>query len=188
MSLSTGSTFPTAEFGYVPVDLAFVEEAPALACGKPQQLNTDKLLQESKGSNVLFIGAVGAFTPPCTEDHIPGYLDHLRELKEKKNISAVVFITVNDPFVNNAWAKLLLHERDLPTPDVLPHLIFASDVKLEFAKKHDLFLDLSGGGLGERTKRFALVVSADDKKIKYAGIEKGPDVDVSSYESVIKHI
>lgn len=188
MTLSTGSTFPSGvKFTYVPLDLAYVEEAPALSCGKPFPLDVDQLFEKNSG-DVLFVSAPGAFTPPCTENHLPPFLNHLQDLKQKYNITTVVVLTVNDPFVNSAWEKLLLKQVKLPATDLLPHLVFASDVDLKFAKASGIYLDLRADGLGERVGRSAFVVSPTDKKVKFAGVEKGLDVEVSSYESVTANI
>lgn len=185
MTFSNGSTFPSGvEFGYVPIDLATIKQAEATSCGKPFPLDVDKLLEQNKGHNVLFVAAPGAFTPACTESHVPGILNHLQDLKENKDITAIVFITVNDPFVNNAWGKLLLQNATLPELLKAPKVIFATDTDLKFAKANGVTLDMSGMGFGVRTGRFALVVDADSKKVKYAGIEEGGGVSVSAYEAI----
>lgn len=186
MTLTTGSTFPSGvEFAYVPIDLSTVNQDEAISCGKPFPLKVDDLLEKSKGSNILFVAAPGAFTPACTENHIPPILDHLTDLKEKKNVAAVVIITVNDPFVNNAWGKLLLQHAKLPAADKAPKVIFATDTELKFAKSNNMTLDLSAAGFGLRDGRFALLVNADDKQVKYAGIEEGGSVTVSGYDAIM---
>ncbi|WPK23165.1 hypothetical protein PUMCH_000392 [Australozyma saopauloensis] len=185
MAISTGSTFPSGiEFSYVPIDLDQVSADDALACSKPLPLALDKLLEKNAGGNVLFVSVPGAFTPTCTENHIPPYLDNLASLKKEKNISTVVILSANDAFVQNAWGKLLLKNAKLGAVDQLPKVIFASDPNAKFSVDNGISLDLTGMGLGVRTGRYAFVVNADSRNVSYYGVELGSGVTVSGLEAV----
>ena len=48
---------------------------------------------------------IGAFTPTCSENHVPGYIQNLAKLKEK-GVDVVAVIASNDPFVMSAWGKV----------------------------------------------------------------------------------
>lgn len=184
MTLSTGSTFPTGiEFSYIPIELATVAEDDALACARPLPLKLDKLLEQNAGSNVLFVSVPGAFTPTCTENHIPPYLDDLAALKAEKNILAIVVLSANDPFVLNAWGKLLLKSAKLPSSGA-PLVIFASDPNAKFSADNGISLDLTGAGFGVRTGRYAFVVNADTRAVSYYGVESGSEVSVSGLDAI----
>lgn len=185
MPLTQGKSFPSGvDFAYVPIDLASVKGESALACSRPLPLSLDKLFEKNKGGNVLFVAVPGAFTPTCTENHIPPYLSHLKDLK-KKNISTLVVFSANDPFVANAWGTLLLQDAKLDDISELPTVIFASDPNAQFSVDNGVSLDLTDKGLGVRTGRYAFVVNADTKDVSYVGVEPGSEVGVSGYEAIV---
>lgn len=191
MSLS-GQTFPTdVVFTYIPIDIADQAQLEnALACSIPTGLKIDSLLAElasTAAPNALVVSVPGAFTPTCTENHIPPFLTHLAKLKAKKNIGAVIIVSANDAFVLNAWGKLLVKDAkiDASKPDTLPKLYFASDGNAAFSQAHDLSVDVTAKGLGIRTARYALVVSASDRKVVYLGKETEPGVNHSGLDAVL---
>lgn len=185
MTFSTDSTFPSGiEFSYVPIDLSQVSGDDALACSRPIGLSLDKLLEKNAGGNVLFVSVPGAFTPTCTENHIPPYLNNLASLKKDKKITTLVILSANDAFVINAWGKLLLKGAQLGPVDELPTVIFASDPNAKFSQDNGISVDLTGMGLGVRTARYAFVVNADTKKVSYFGAESGSGVTVSGLEAI----
>lgn len=185
MTLSQGDKFPSGvEFKYVPIELETLNQDDGLACGKPLPLGLDSLFEKNLGGNVLFVAVPGAFTPTCTENHIPPILEHLKELKAKKKITTAVFLSANDPFVINAWGKLLLKQQKVSASSDLPKIIFASDPNAAFSLKNGISLDLTDAGLGVRTNRYALVVNGDSKTISYVGVESEPGVTVSGYDGI----
>lgn len=128
----------------------------------PQKYDLKKELPNKK---VVITSAVGAFTPPCSEQHIPTYLDNISKFKAK-NVDQVIVLTVNDPFVNHAWAKSLGYTDDDD------FIIFAQDPDLELSKQlgENYTVDMSKLGLGVRSNRYAAFV--DDGKIEYLGAEE----------------
>lgn len=185
MAISTGSSFPEGiEFAYVPIDPATVAQGSALECSVPLPLKLDKLIEQNKGGNILFVAVPGAFTPTCTENHIPPYLTHLADLRKNKDITTVVIVSANDPFVQNAWGKLLLQQAKVNDAKGLPKVIFASDPNAKFSVDNNLSLDLTDKGLGVRTARYAFVINADTRKVSYYGLESGAGVTVSGYDAV----
>lgn len=185
MTLSEGDKISTSvDFAYIPIDIASLAQDDALACGRPLPLSLAKLFEKNHGGKVLFVSVPGAFTPTCTENHIPPFLDHLKELKGK-GISTVVILSANDPFVLNAWGKLLLKNAKLGDASDLPKVIFASDPNAQFSKDNGISVDLTDKGLGLRTGRYAFVADADNKSVSYFGIEGGPGVTVSGYDAIL---
>lgn len=55
-----------------------------------------------KGKKVIVFGVPGAFTPGCSKTHLPGYVEKFAEFKGK-GIDEIVCVSVNDPFVMEAW-------------------------------------------------------------------------------------
>ena len=66
-----------------------------------KEITTSKILNKDK---VILFGLPGAFTPTCSNKHLPSFLNSVEELR-KKNIKKVFCISVNDPFVMEAWGK-----------------------------------------------------------------------------------
>lgn len=126
------------------------------------------------GRKVVLFAVPGAFTPTCHRKHLPGYLENIDALKAK--VDAVAVTAVNDVFVMDAWAKA--HRAD-------GKIEFLSDGNGDFAKAIGLDLDASGGGLGVRSKRYAMTV--EDGVVKHVAVEDSPsEVAVSGAENILK--
>ncbi|OBA22656.1 Redoxin [Metschnikowia bicuspidata var. bicuspidata NRRL YB-4993] len=186
MTLSSGSSFPTGvELTYIPIDLATIKQANALGCAKPFTLKVDRLIEQNADSNILFVSVPVAFAPTCTEGHSQPFLAHLEKLKKEKDISVLIILSANDPFVMNAWGKLLLQNADFNPDSELPKVIFASDPNAEFSVANGMALDLTNEGLGIRTGRYAFVVRTGTRSVVYYGMDPGhDDVVASSYETI----
>lgn len=132
-----------------------------LTSGDPQPLELAKLFP---GKTVVFTAAPGAFTPTCTQAHIPDYLKHEKQLKEK-GVARVVVLCQNDAFVMNAWAKAEGYSDDEN------YFVFATDPELGISHQlgSDYTCDLKDKGLGERTLRWTAIVK--DGKIQFLGAE-----------------
>lgn len=179
--LKEGDTFPKGvTFKHIPIDPAALDP---LACQIPAPLNVDQILDQTTG-NTLIVSVPGAFTPTCTENHIPPILNHLNDLKEKKNIQLVIIMSANDPFVLNAWGKLLLKESKVSSTG--PKLMFASDGNAKFSQENGLSVDASANGMGIRSARFALIVQNGTKKVLYLGKEVERGVKYSGVEAILQ--
>ncbi|MBB6367013.1 MULTISPECIES: peroxiredoxin [Xanthomonas] len=124
---------------------------------------------------VLLFAVPGAFTPTCSEKHLPGYVEHFEEFR-KRGIE-VYCMAVNDPFVMQAWGKSQL------VPDGLQML---SDGNGDFAKALGLELDASSYGMGVRARRFALY--ADDGVVRALFVEAPGEFKVSAADYVLQHL
>lgn len=128
------------------------------ATGKVVTVSTAKLL---KGKTVAIFGLPGAYTPVCSNAHLPGYVKNAAKLR-KQGVDAIACISVNDPFVMDAWGKA--HK-------VGDKIQMLADWDASFSKSIGMDIDLPADGLGVRSKRYsALVVNGVVKKL-YA--EKG---------------
>ena len=118
--------------------------------GEPVKKNIENFLKNKK--TVIF-GLPGAYTSVCSAKHLPGYVKNSEKYKEK-GIDQIICISVNDPFVMNAWGK---------ENSVGNKIIMMGDPFLNFTKAIGAEVDKSGRGLGIRSNRYTMLV--DDLKI-----------------------
>ena len=130
----------------------------------------------SAGKKVVLFAVPGAFTPTCSVQHLPGFLEKKSELKDK-GVDIVACISVNDPFVMQAWGE------DRKVGD---DLLMLSDGNGEFTAAIGLEMDGSGFGLGTRSQRYAMVI--DDGVVSILNVESGPGLDVSSAETILAQL
>ncbi len=130
----------------------------------------------NSGTVALFL-VPGAFTPVCSDNHLPGYVAEASALKAK-GVDRIVCVAVNDPFVLAAWGK------SQPSLDGVEIL---SDGNGALAKALGVELDASGFGLGTRSHRAALLVK--DGVVQWMAVEENPTVvSVSSAESLLAQL
>jgi glutaredoxin/glutathione-dependent peroxiredoxin len=125
-----------------------------------------------KGKVVLF-GVPGAFTPTCSDHHLPGFVLRADDIKAK-GVDTIACIAVNDVFVMGAWGEAQ------GTGDKITML---ADGNGDFAAEVGLTLDGSGFGLGTRSQRYAAII--EDGVVTELMVEPDPGVDVSSAEAVL---
>ncbi len=137
----------------------------------PREVDTAEVFGPGK---VVLFAVPGAFTPTCSAKHLPGFTDHLADLKAK-GVDRVVCLAVNDVFVMGAWAK------DQKVGD---GIIMLADGSAAFTKALGLELDLTARGLGVRSQRFALI--AVDGVVTHLAVEDAGGFDVSRAEAVLE--
>ena len=135
-----------------------------------QDVSTDDLFGNRK---VVVFAVPGAFTPTCSEQHLPGFIEKSDEIKAK-GVDEIVCISVNDAFVMNAWGK------DRGADGKVRML---ADGNGDFAKALGLDFDGSGIGFGIRCQRFAMVV--DNGTVSVLAVEQPMKFEVSSAEAVL---
>jgi len=114
------------------------------------------------GKKVALFAIPGAFTRTCQQQHMPGFVDRVDELKGK-GIDIIACTAVNDVFVLTQFAK---------DTGAAGKILMLADGNAEFAKKLGLDIDLSGFGLGVRSKRYAMLV--DNGIVKVLNVEDAP--------------
>ena len=139
----------------------------------PKPLTTSELCE---GKKVVLFAVPGAFTPTCSVQHLPGYVDNAQSLKDK-GVDAVACVSVNDPFVMGAWGK---------DREVGEDLMMLSDGNGDFTAAIGLEMDGSGFGLGTRSQRYAMII--DDGVVSTLNVESGPGLDVSSAETILSEL
>ncbi|MFL2733050.1 MAG: peroxiredoxin [Gammaproteobacteria bacterium] len=158
MTISINDKFPT-------------QEIRVLVDGEIKNISSDEYFS---GKKIVLVGVPGAFTPTCHLTHLPGYIENIQNFKDKNY--SVVFIAVNDPFVMQSWSEAS-NAGDI---DML------ADGNCDLTNELGLTMDGSGFGLGNRCKRFAMIV--DDGIVQSIDIEEPGAMDVSSAESQLAKI
>ncbi len=146
MTIAIGSRLPEAKFKEKTAD-------------GPVEITTNELFA---GKRVVLFAVPGAFTPTCSLNHLPGYLDN-RDALLAKGVDDIAVVAVNDWHVMGAWAQ---------SSGGLGKIHFLADWDGAFTKALGLDVDLSGGGLGVRSKRYSMLV--EDGVVKSLNIEESP--------------
>ena len=113
--------------------------------GEPVKKNIENILKNKK--SVIF-GLPGAYTSVCSAKHLPGYVKSSEKYKQK-GVDQIICMSVNDPFVMNAWGK---------ENNVGDKIIMVGDPFLDFTKAIGAEVDKSGRGLGIRSNRYTMLV------------------------------
>ena len=127
------------------------------------------------GKKVVLFAVPGAFTPTCSEKHLPGFVEHFAEFR-KKGVE-VACMSVNDPFVMQAWGT---------SQHVPEGLQMLADGNGDFTRALGLEMDASAYGMGTRSKRFALY--AEDGVVRQLHVEAPGEYRVSSAEHVLAQL
>ena len=127
------------------------------------------------GRKAVLLAVPGAFTPTCSERHLPGFIEHFDAFRSRG--IDVYCVSVNDPFVMQAWGK------SLDVPDGLEML---ADGNADFTRALGLEMDASGYGMGIRSRRYALY--AEDGVVRQLWVESPGEFKVSSAEHVLENL
>lgn len=128
------------------------------------------------GKKVVLFAVPGAFTPTCSKDHLPGYIEKADELKAA-GVDTIACLAVNDVFVMGAWGD---------ASGAGDKVLLLADGNAEFTAALGLELDASGFGMGTRSQRFAMVV--DDGIVSQLHVEAPGEFKVSSAEYVLANL
>ena len=159
MKINESETIPSSE--------VFVLEN-----GEPIKKNIENILKNKK--SVIF-GLPGAYTSVCSAKHLPGYVNNSEKYKQK-GIDQIICMSVNDPFVMNAWGK---------ENNVGDKIIMIGDPFLNFTKAIGAEVDKSGRGLGIRSNRYTMLV--DNLKVMKIQEEKDTGVcEISAAENFLE--
>jgi peroxiredoxin len=152
MTISIGETLPQATFKTMTADGA-------------KNVTTDEIFA---GKKVVLFGVPGAFTPTCSNDHLPGYIENYDAILAR-GVDTIAVVAVNDHHVMGAWARFSGGEGKL---------LFLADGNGDFVRAAGLEADMSAGGMGVRARRFSMIV--DDGKVTALNIEGKPGQAVDS--------
>ena len=157
MAISAGKKMPEGTFGIM------TESGPGA-------ISTNDLFA---GKKVVLVSVPGAFTPTCSMNHLPGFVDHADALLAK-GVDTIACMAVNDVFVMDAWGN------DRGVGD---QVMMLADGNGEYARALGLEMDGTGFGMGMRGQRFALIV--DDGVATHVGVEAPGQFEVSKAEAIL---
>jgi peroxiredoxin len=123
------------------------------------------------GKKVVLFAVPGAFTPTCSEAHLPGFVVLADEFKAK-GVDLIACVAVNDAFVMKAWGEA----------QNASELMMLSDGDASFTKALGLEMDTAGFG-GVRSQRYAMVI--DNGVVTLLNVEQGKSFEVSTAEAVM---
>ncbi len=135
-----------------------------------KKISTDELFA---GQKVVLFALPGAFTPTCSSAHLPGYVVHSDALFAK-GIDRIICLSVNDAHVMAAWGE---------QQNVEDRVLMLADGNADFSKALGLDVDLSMGGMGVRSQRYAMVVN--DGTVELLNIEAPRKFEVSDAETIL---
>jgi peroxiredoxin len=160
MSIQAGDKMPSGTFG-------------VMTDAGPGAMSTDELFS---GKKVVLVSVPGAFTPTCSMNHLPGFVDRADEILAK-GVDTIACMAVNDVFVMDAWGK------DRGVGD---KVMMLADGNGEYAHALGLEMDGTGFGMGMRGQRFALVV--DDGTATHVAVEAPGQFEVSKAEAILESL
>ena len=136
----------------------------------PTHVQTGDVLGTGK---VVLFAVPGAFTPTCSDFHLPSYVIRNEELRAK-GVDTIACISVNDAFVMGAWGK---------DQNVGDGVMMLADGNGDFTEAIGLQMDGSGFGLGTRSQRYAAII--EDGVVTSLEVEPGPGLSVSAADAVL---
>jgi glutaredoxin/glutathione-dependent peroxiredoxin len=124
-----------------------VPDAPVMLMDSDQPITVSSTELLGRGKVVLF-AVPGAFTPVCSEQHLPGFVLRAQEIRDK-GVDTIACISVNDPYVMRAWGE---------QHGAGDAVVMLADPEAAFTRAMGMATDASASGLGERSRRYAAVI------------------------------
>jgi peroxiredoxin len=146
-------------------------EVFVLENGEPTKKNIKELLKDKKA--ILF-GLPGAYTSVCSAKHLPGYVKAHDKYKSK-GIDCIICVSVNDPFVMDAWGK---------NHNVEDKILMVGDPFLNFTKSIGAEVDKNARGLGIRSNRYTMLID-NLKVIKLQEEQDAGSCEISGAENFL---
>ena len=142
--------------------------------GEPQKIKLSEILGRNK---IILFGLPGAFTSTCSKLHLPGYVANIDKLKAK-GVKNIFCISVNDPYVLNAWGDI---------NNAGGKITMLSDPYLLFTRIIGAAVDRYSKGMGIRSNRYAMVI--EDLKVINIQVEKETkQCGLSSAQSILDNL
>jgi glutaredoxin/glutathione-dependent peroxiredoxin len=123
------------------------------------------------GKKVVMFSLPGAFTPTCSNQHLPGYVAKLDEIKAR-GVDIVACLSVNDAWVMKFWAE---------QHGALGKIVMLADGNAEFSKALGIEVDLSKAGMGVRSRRGLITIN--DGVIETVALEQPGKFEVSGADA-----
>ena len=135
----------------------------------PAEISTSEIFG---GKKVILFALPGAFTPTCSDHHLPGYVVNADNIFAK-GIDTIACLSVNDAFVMGAWGNNQNAE----------NILMLADGSANFTEAAGIELDLTDRGLGVRSDRYAMIV--EDGVVTALNREAPGKFEVSDAETIM---
>jgi peroxiredoxin len=142
-----------------------------IAAGREREISTLDLF---RGKRAVLFAVPGAFTPTCSDYHLPGFVEQADAIRSK-GVDLIACVSVNDHFVMDAWGK---------ARDVGDKITMLADGNGDFARAMGLDADVSRFGLGLRSRRYAALI--EDGVVKALNLDQPGRFETSSAEKVLE--
>ena len=160
MPIKVGDRLPNAKFR-------------VMSAEGPAWKTTDEIF---KGKKVVLFAVPGAFTPTCSDYHLPGFIDHADQILAK-GVDTIACVAVNDHFVMGAWAK---------AKETGDKILMLADGNGDLARAMGLESDARPWGMGHRSRRYAAVI--DDCVVKQLNVDQPGRLELSAAEEILKSL
>jgi peroxiredoxin len=160
VTIKPGDKIPPAEFSVMTAD-------------GQQKLSSDVIFA---GRKVVLFAVPGAFTPTCSMNHLPGFLAVADAIKAK-GVDTIACTSVNDVHVMNAWGK---------SSGANGKIMMLSDGNGDFARAVGLSVDLKAAGMGERSRRYSMLI--ENGVVKTVNVEEKSGVNVSGADTIMEQL
>ncbi|MFA5487859.1 MAG: peroxiredoxin [Candidimonas sp.] len=167
MTIKVGDRVPDATLS------EFIETASEGCSVGPNNFQVSDL---AKGKTIAVFAVPGAFTPTCSERHLPGYLE-LHDRIKAKGVDEIWCVAVNDPFVMGAWGR---------DQKVDGRVRMMADGSGDWTRKLGLELDLSTRGLGKRSQRYSALLK--DGVVTRLNVEEAGKLEVSDAKTLLSQL
>jgi peroxiredoxin len=158
--IKIGDRLPKAEFLTITAD-------------GTQKYSTDTVFA---GRKVVLFAVPGAFTPTCSMNHLPGFLQNADAIRAK-GVDTIACTSVNDVHVMNAWSR---------NAGADGKVLMLADGNGDFARAVGLEFDLTPHGMGKRSKRYSMII--EDGVVKALNVEDKPGVNVSGADTILSQL
>ena len=139
----------------------------------PGPVTTDDLFG---GKKVVLFAVPGAFTPTCSAQHLPGFVEKADAIKAK-GVDTIACLSVNDVFVMDAWGK---------DQSAAGKVEMLADGSAALTKEMGTVLDLTDRGLGVRSSRYSMIV--EDGTVTQINLEEGGGFEVSDADTILSQL
>lgn len=142
-----------------------------IAAGREREVSTEDLF---RGKRAVLFAVPGAFTPTCSDYHLPGFVELADEIRAR-GVDLIACVAVNDHFVMDAWGK---------AREVGDKILMLADGNGDFTRAMGMVSDISRFGLGVRSRRYAAVI--EDGVVKTLSVDQPGRFEVTSAEKIFE--
>jgi peroxiredoxin len=167
MALNIGDRIPDGTLG------EYIETATDTCAVGPNNFQVHDLV---KGKTIALFAVPGAFTPTCSQKHLPGYVEQAEALKAK-GVDEIWCLSVNDAFVMGAWGREQGAEGKVR---------MLADGSAAWTKALGLELDLTARGMGVRSQRYSALLQ--DGIVKQLNVEQAGKFEVSDAQTMLSQL